>query len=111
MIDTRLIDTLTEMANKERKIKEFKRRLRIRGKVTAKGKTKKGNLTLTVKKDEDEFKFTVLKSHKERFALAEKLAVGKSVSVMGIPKFRMIICTKLKVLDKGIDMSKQRKLV
>ena len=67
-------------------------------------------MLFTVKEKDDEFKFTVLKSHKESFALAEKLAVGKSVSVQGIPKFRMIICTKLKILDKGIDESKQRKL-
>ena len=111
MIDTTLIEKLTEMATKEKKIKEFKKRLRVKGKVIAKGTTKKGNITIIVKKEEDEFKFTVLKSHKESFALAEKLAVGKSVSIIGIPKFRMIICTKLKLLDKGIDGSKQRKLV
>ncbi len=111
MIDTTLIDIVTEMANKEKKIKEFKKRLRMKGKVIAKGTTKKGNITLIVRGGEDEFKFTVLKSHKESFALAEKLSVGKSVSVQGIPKFRMIICTKLKLLDKGIDESKQGKLV
>ena len=111
MIDKALINALTEMANKEKRIKEFKKRLRIKGKVVKKGETKKGNITLTVKSGEDDFKFTVLKSHKESFALADKLAVGRSVSVMGIPKFRMIICTKLKVLDKGIDMSEQRKLL
>jgi len=110
MIDTTLIDKLTEMANKEKKIKEFKKRLRIKGKAVAKGETKKGNITLTIKKNEEEFKFTVLKSHKESFALAERLSIGKSVSAHGIQKFRMIICTRLKVLDKGIDESKQRKL-
>jgi len=110
MIDTTLIDKLTEMANKEKKIKEFKKRLRIKGKVLAKGETKKGNITLTIRKGEDEFKFTVLKSHKESFALAERLSIGKSVSVHGIPKFRMIICTRLKVVEKGIDESKQKKL-
>ena len=111
MIDTTLIDKLTEMANKEKKIKEFKKRLRIKGKVLAKGETKKGNITLTIRKGEDEFKFTVLKSHKESFALAESLSIGESVSIQGIPKFRMIICTKLKMLEKGIDESRQRKLV
>src|SRR3989338_4645383 len=110
MIDTTLIDKLTEMANKEKKIKEFKKRLRIKGKVLAKGETKKGNITLTIRKGEDEFKFTVLKSHKESFALAERLSIGKSVSVHGIPKFRMIICTRLKVVEKGIYESKQKKL-
>ena len=110
MIDTTLIDKLTEMANKEKKIKEFKKRLRVKGNVVTKGITKKGNITLTVRKGEDDLKFTVLKSHKESFALAEKLAVGKSVSAHGVPKFRMIICTSLKVLEKGIDESKQKRL-
>ena len=110
MIDKTLINILTELVKKEKKIKEFKKRLRVKGNVVAKGTTKKGNITLTVRKGEDRFKFIILKSHKESFALAEKLAVGKSVSVQGIPKFRMIICTKLKILDKGIDESKQRKL-
>jgi len=110
MIDTTLIGKLTEMANKEKKIKEFKKRLRIKGKVMVKGETKRGNITLTIKKGEDEFKFTVLKSHRESLALAERLSIGKSVSVHGIPKFRMIICTKLKELEKGIDESRQRKL-
>lgn len=110
MIDTTLIDHLKILANKEKKIKEFKRRLRLRGKVTAKGTTKKGNLTITLKKDEQEYKFTVLKSHKERFALAERLHIGSSVSVAGIPKFKMIICTGLKLMEKGIDDSKQRTL-
>lgn len=110
MIDATLIDKLTKMANKEKKIKEFKKRLRFKGKVAAKGTTKKGNITLTVKNGGDKFKFLILKSHKESFELAEKLAVGKSVSVQGIPKFRFIICTKLKLLDKGIDESMQRRL-
>ena len=83
MIDTRLIDALTELARKEKKIKEFKRRLRVKGKVVGKGLTKKGNITIIVRENEDDFKFTVLKSHKESFALAEKLPAGKSVSVMG----------------------------
>lgn len=110
MIDKTLINTLTEMAKEEKKVNEFKKRLRVKGKVVAKGLTKKGNITITVKEKDDDFKFTILKSHKESFALAEKLEAGRSVSVMGIPKFRMIICTKLKVLDKGIDGSRQRKL-
>ena len=80
MIDTTLINKLTELANKEKKLKEYKRRLRIKGKITAKGTTKKGNITLNIKKDENEYKFTLLKSHKERFALAENLKVNSSVS-------------------------------
>ena len=110
MIDTTLIDRLTVLANKEKKIKEFKRRLRIKGKITEKGTTKKGNITLKVKKDDNEYKFTVLKSHKERFALAEKLKMNNSVSVEGISKFKMIICTRLKALEKGLTCGKQNKL-
>jgi len=52
----------------------------------------------------------VLKSHKERYVLAEKLKIGRSVSIEGIPKFRMIICTRLKALDRGLMKGKQVKL-
>lgn len=110
MIDTRLIDTLSELVKKEKKTKEYKSRLRIKGKITEKAKTKKGNITLTITKDKEDFKFTILKSHKERFSIAEKLDIGKSVSVEGISKFKYVICTKLKLWDKGIDESKQMKL-
>jgi hypothetical protein len=109
-IDTTLIDKLKVLADKEKKIKEYKRRLRIKGRVKALGKTKKGNITLTVEKDKEEYKFTIIKSHKERFALANKLQKQNSISVEGIPKFRAIICTRLKVLDKGIAQGKQEKL-
>ena len=111
MIDTTLIDKLKVLANKEKKVKEYKRRLRIKGKVKALGKTKNDNLTLTVEKDKEDYKFTVLKSHKERFALANKLHKGNSVSVEGIPRFRAIICTRLNLLEKGIAEGKQEKLV
>ena len=111
MIDNSLINKLAELVKKEKKIKEFKKRLRVRGKLIAKRMTKKGNITLRVKNAEDELKFIVIKSHKETFALAEKIAIGRSVSVTGIPKLRMIICTKLKILAKGIDESRQRRLV
>ena len=110
MIDKTLINKLTELANKEKKLKEYKRRLRIKGKIAEKGTTKKGNITLKIKKDESDYKFTVLKSHKERFALAEKLKVGQSISLEGIPRLRMIICTRLKYLDKGLLEGKQTTL-
>ncbi len=110
MIDTTLIDSLTVLANKEKKIKEYKRRLRVKGKIIEKGTTKKSNITLKVKKDDNEYRFTVLKSHKDRFALAEKLKMNNSVTIEGIPKFRMIICTRLKALEKGIQEGKQTKL-
>lgn len=102
-----LLDVLQVMADTERKIKEFKRRLRVKGKVTDKGLTKKGNITLTVQRDNDDFKFTVLKSHKERFAIAQSLKSGTSVSIAGIPRFRIIICTQLKTLDKGLSKGTQ----
>ena len=110
MIDTTLIDAITVLANKEKKIKEFKRRLRIKGKITAKGITKKGNITLKVGKEGEECTFTIIKSHKERYALAEKLEIGKSVSVEGIPKFRITICTRLKSLEKSTSDGKQTRL-
>lgn len=111
MIDKTLINLVKELADEERKIKEFKSRIRIKGKIVAKSLTKKGNLKLTVKKDENEISFIILKNHKEIYFLAERLSLGRSVSVEGIrKKFRMIICTKLKVLDKGMDNSKQLKL-
>lgn len=98
MIDTTLIDMLKVLADKEKKIRGYKRRLRLKGKIIAKGRTKNGNITLTIEKEGDDYKFTVIKSHKERYALAEKLRMGRSVSIEGIPKFRMIICTRLKAL-------------
>ncbi|PIY59978.1 hypothetical protein COY95_04195, partial [Candidatus Woesearchaeota archaeon CG_4_10_14_0_8_um_filter_47_5] len=110
VIDTTLIDKLKILADKEKKVKEYRERFRIKGKVKALGKTKKDNLTLTVEKDREEYKFTVLKSHKKRFALANRLQRGNSVSVEGIPKFRYIICTRLKVLEKGLAEGKQGKL-
>ena len=111
-IDTTLIDNLKILADQERKIKGYKRRLRIKGRVASKALTKKGNISLTIKKDEDDYKFTVLKSHKERFALADKIKIGNGVSIEGIPKFRMIICTRLKVLEKGLDAkNRQAKLI
>ena len=110
MIDRTLIDKLTEMANKEKKIKEFKKRLRVKGKVAAKGTTKKGNITLTIEKNDERYKFTILKSHKERYDLAEKLQEGRSVSAEGIPKFRVVICTRLKLLEKGIGRGRQEKI-
>ncbi len=109
-IDTTLLDKIKILADKERKIKEYKKRLRVKGKVVAMGITKNGNISLTIGKDEGTLKFTVLKSHKEIYALAEKLKIGKSVSIEGIPKFRFIICTRLKIIKKEIDENKQMNL-
>jgi tRNA(Ile2) C34 agmatinyltransferase TiaS len=111
-MDTTLQKLAKKLADEERKIKEYKSRVRIKGIISNKGLTKSGNIRLTVKKDDYEIKFIILKNHKERFHLAERLSIGRPVSVIGIRKrLRMIICTKLKVLDKGIDLSRQMKLV
>ena len=98
------------MASKERKTKDYRRRLRVKGIITKKGTTKKGNISITVSEETGDYRFTVIRSHKDRFALAEKLAVGRSVSIEGVPKFRTAICTRLKALDKGVDVGKQGKL-
>ena len=108
-IDRTLINTISELARKEKKIKEFKSRVRVKGKIIRKGKTKKGSIKLIVQKDDDRYNFIVIKAHKENYALAEKLAVDSFVSVVGINKFRVIICTQLKQLHK-IDESRQTTL-
>ena len=110
MINTTLLDALKALADKEKKIKSYKRRIRVKGKIIAKGKTKKGNITLKVEKEGEIYTFAVIKSHKERFALAEKLEIGRSASIEGIPKFRVTICIRLKALDKGLMKGKQIKL-
>src|SRR3989338_9459479 len=110
MINTTLLDALKALADKEKKIKSYKTRIRVKGKIIAKGKTKKGNITLKVEKEGEIYTFAVIKSHKERFALAEKLEIGRSASIEGIPKFMIIICTRLKAADKGLAKGKQIKL-
>jgi len=111
MIDKTLINRVKKLADEERKVKEFKSRIRIKGNIVAKSLTKKGNIKLTVKRNDTEISFIILKSHQNKYFLAEKLSLGRSVSVEGIrKKFRMIICTKLKVLDKGISNSRQLRL-
>ena len=105
-IDRTLLNTISELARKEKKAKEFKRRVRVKGKLIKKGKTKKGSIKLIIQKDDDKYNFVVVKTHKENFALAEQLKVGSFVSVVGISKFRAIICTQLKQLHK-MDESKQ----
>lgn len=107
MIDTTLIDTLKVLAQREKKIQGYKRRLRVKGKVIAKGMTKSGNIRLTVGSEGVAYTFTILKSHKERYALAEKLAVNQSVSVEGIRLLRTAICTRLKTLDRAVSEGKQ----
>lgn len=43
-IDKTLINTISELDHKEKKIKEFKSRVRVKGKLIKKGKTKKGSI-------------------------------------------------------------------
>ncbi len=74
--------------------------------IIKKGKTKKGSIKLIIEKDDDKYNFIVIKTHKENYALAEKLKVGSFVSAVGINKFRAIICTQLKQLPK-MDESRQ----
>ena len=105
-IDRTLINKISKLALQEKKIKEFKSRTRVKGKIMKKGKTKKGSIKLIVQEGEGEYNFVVVKTHKENYALAEKLKVGSFVSVVGISKFRAIICTQLKQLHK-IDDSRQ----
>ncbi len=109
-IDRTLINRITALAGKEKKIKEFKRRIRVKGKIIKKGKTKNGNIKLIVQKADDTYNFVVIKTHKENYALAEKLAVGSFVSAAGIRRFRAVICTQLKQLHK-VDESIQTTLV
>jgi hypothetical protein len=109
-IDKTLINTISELARKEKKIKEYKNRVRIKGKLIKKAKTKKGSIKLIIRKEEDEYNFVVIKTHKENFALAEQLKVGSFVSAVGISKLKAIICTQLKRMPK-MDDSRQTKLI
>jgi len=110
MPDNKLISILNKMVNEEKTKKFYRTRPMIKGRITEKKTTKKGNIKLTIQKGEKEISFTVLKTHKEKFALAEKLNIGNSVSAAGIPKFRLNICTKLQPEMKYIDNSRQMKL-
>ncbi len=65
-MDNRLQKIVKEMAAEEKKKKEFKRMLHVRGTIIRKSLTKNGNIKLRLKKGEDEHNFIVLKSHKER---------------------------------------------
>lgn len=80
-IDASLLDKLKVLAKKEKKLKEYKRRLRIKGRLIGKGFTKNKNIKLTVRKEDEDYSFIVIKTHKERYALAEKISAGKSVTI------------------------------
>lgn len=99
------------MAVKEKQAKFYISRSRIKGKIRENTLTKKGNIKLSINNNKSEISFIVLKKHKERFETAEKLSVGSSVYAHGIKKLRMNICTKIMSLAKGVDDSKQMRLV
>ncbi|MBI5393473.1 hypothetical protein HZA96_06395 [Candidatus Woesearchaeota archaeon] len=107
--DNTLRNLVHQMATKEKKVKEFKKRLRIKGKVIGKSLTKKGNYKIAVERDEQQYNFIILKSHKDKYLLVEKLPINAFVSIEGIHKFKFIICTRLKQI-KNFDESKQIKL-
>ena len=95
-----LLKICMDMSRKEKKIKEFKRRIRVKGKITRKSFNKNGNLKLRIEKDDDAYNFVVIKSHKEKCALAESLSEGDYASAQGKLVFRAIICTQLKKIRK-----------
>ena|SRR3989344_2158648 len=90
-----LLQTLHAMVEKKNKKNSFRTRARIKGRITKKNVTKNNNITLTIKRGEREINFLVLKHHKNKFALAQKLNINNPVFAEGIRKFRFIICTKL----------------
>ena len=101
---------MEELCKEQQKSKEFKKKLRVRGKVQEKSLTKKGNIKLKIKTGENVFKIVILKSHKDNFQLAENLLINSSVYAEGIPKLGFILCTKLNLLTREIDESEQIKL-
>ena len=109
-IDKTLINSLNARVKKEKLIKNIRSRLRIKGILTEKTRTKKGNLQLKIRKGKEDYTFTILKTHKEKIERAEHLQIKRSISIEGINKFRIIICTRFKELDKGIDNSNQTKI-
>ena len=105
-IDRTLINKLSELARKERKAKEFKRRVRVKGRIVKKGKTRKGSIKLIIQNADEKYNFIIVKTHKEKYALAERLKAGSYVAAVVISKFRAIICTQLKQLQ-NVDESRQ----
>ncbi len=100
-MDKTLIERLTVFAAKEKKAKEYKRRLRVKGTLISKHLTKNGNIGLKIEKNGEHYSFTVLKSHKEKYALAEKLKSGMTISIEGIRHIRTAFCTRLKAIEKS----------
>ncbi|HZX44855.1 MAG TPA: hypothetical protein VFF28_04185 [Candidatus Nanoarchaeia archaeon] len=63
-IDKTLINTLSKLAREEKRINGFRDRVRLKGKIKKKGKTKKGNIRLKIEEGENVFNFVVIKTHK-----------------------------------------------
>lgn len=95
MTNKELLKKIRTLVIKEKKVNEYKKRIRLNGIIEKKSLSKKENIILTINK----INFTILKSHKEKFNLAEKLNINNNVSIEAIPKFKINICTKLKKLD------------
>lgn len=110
MFDNTLLKTLDIMVKKEKLANTFRQRMRVKGTLTAKSETKKGNLRISVTKEDNEYRLIIPKTHKVRFDLASKLPIGSKVSVEGIKSKFTIICAKIKVLE-AIDESKQETLL
>ena len=105
-MDTRLQKIVGEMAKKEKNLKLYKSRRHVKGEVIKKSKTKSGNIKLRVLCENNKYTFIIIKSHKDRFALAERLKKGDFVSICGYPKFRWVLCTRLSQI-KNLDKSSQ----
>ena len=106
MFDPTLINTLKSMAKKEKSKKDFMRRARINGVIVKKSLTKNGNIRLEIKKGEIAHKFIIIKTHKERYALAQKLKLKAKVYAEGIRRFSVIICTRI-TLNKKEKLKKK----
>ena len=104
-MDNTLQNILKKMAVKEKKINEYKKRVHAKGEVIEKKMTKNGNMRIVV----EGCKFIVMKSHKEKFKLAQGLSKGDLVYVSGIKKLRYVLCTRLKKIYH-IDKSVQQRL-
>lgn len=109
MFDDTLLKKMKILAAQEKKVKEFKRRIRVKGKIIKKSKTKNDNIKLRVQKGDSEYNFIIIKTHKERFAISEGLSKGDYVHAEGVNKFRAVICTKIKRIAKP-DESRQMTL-
>jgi len=91
-----LLKLVKEMAAKEKKLKEYRGRHHLKGELLEKTLTDKKNIKLKIQEKDGTSTLIVLKSHKERYALAALLSAGAYVSATGIPKFRYLLCTRLK---------------